>query len=245
MTGQNVQDREVLRRDTVSFGRRDGRRQGQYSRSPRPELARYVVTPDAGGRSTSLDPSWRLDSAAAFGRVAPLVVEIGSGTGEAALDYATAHPELDHLAVEVYRPGAARTVVQAGVRGIQNIRVLESDGRSLLATGLPAGSIVALHVYFPDPWPKARHHKRRLVDEDFVADAARALAPDGVLRLATDWEHYAQQMLAVGSACADLVNPYAAQGWAPRFERRPLTLFERKGVAARRRIYDLEFLRRS
>ena len=152
----------------------------------------------------------------------------------------------DVLAVEVYRPGASRTVLRAHAAGLPNVRVIEADGRALVATGLATGSVAGLHVYFPDPWPKTRHHKRRLVDAGFVADAARVLAPGGVLRLATDWEHYAQQMLEVGTACPDLVNPRAdvAGGWAPRCAGRPETLFERKGIAAGRTIYDLEFRRR-
>ncbi len=230
------------RRQVVSFGRRDGRRQGQYARTPDPSLSRYVVGAEAGERGASLDPSWRFDAAEAFGRVAPLVVEIGSGTGEATLAYAASHPELDHLAVEVYRPGASRTVIRAGAAGLTNVRVLESDGRALLATGLAPASVAALHVYFPDPWPKKRHHKRRLVDAGLTADVARVLAPGGVLRLATDWQHYSEQMLEVCSACPDLTNPYQAEGgWAPRFAGRPETLFERKGVAAGRIIRDLEF----
>lgn len=236
------------RRDVVSFGRRDGRRQGQYARAAAsdPALSRYVVTPDRGERSASLAPGWRFDAAAAFGRRAPLVVEIGSGTGEAALAYAARHPEVDLLAVEVYRPGASRTALRAGAAGLHNVRVLEADGRALVATGLATGSVAGLHVYFPDPWPKKRHHKRRLVDAGFVADAARVLAPGGVLRLATDWEHYAEAMLEVCSACPELVNPYAGEGgWAPRFAGRPETLFERKGVAAERVIRDLEFRRAS
>ncbi len=236
------------RRDVVSFGRRDGRRQGQYARAAAsdPAVSRYVVTPDRGERSASLAPGWRFDASAAFGRRAPLVVEIGSGTGEAALAYAGQHLDRDVLAVEVYRPGASRTVLRAHAAGLPNVRVIEADGRALVATGLATGSVAGLHVYFPDPWPKTRHHKRRLVDAGFVADAARVLAPGGVLRLATDWEHYAQQMLEVGTACPDLVNPRAdvAGGWAPRCAGRPETLFERKGIAAGRTIYDLEFRRR-
>lgn len=236
---------EWPQRQVVSFGRRDGRRKGQYARSADPALAGLVVVPERGEREASLDPSWLFDAAQVFGRVAPLVVELGTGTGEAALAYAAARPEYDHLAVEVYRPGASRTVIRAGAAGLSNLRVLEADGRALLASGLPAGSVAELHVYFPDPWPKKRHHKRRLVDAGFVADAARVLAPGGALRLATDWEPYAEQMLKVGSGCAELVNPFAGDGgWAPRFDGRPVTLFERKGVAAGRVIRDLEFRRR-
>ncbi len=233
------------RREIVSFGRRDGRRQGQYGRGYPPHLSRYVVTPDRGERSASLRPTWVLDAAAVFGRCAPLVVEIGSGTGESVLAHAAAHPDLDHLAVEVYRPGAARTIAGAGERGLRNVRVLEADARALISRGLAPGSVAALHVFFPDPWPKARHHKRRLVDAGFVADAARVLAPGGVLRLATDWEHYAEQMRDVAGACPDLVDGRAdASGWAPRFAGRPVTHFERKGLAAGRLVRDLEFVRR-
>lgn len=235
---------EWPRRDVVSFGRRDGRRQGRFAREYPPELACFVVEPRRADRAASLHPQWVFDAAAAFGRRGPLVVEIGSGTGEAVLAAAKAHPEVDHLAVEVYRPGAARTVARAGTEAVHNVRVLEADARALVATGLARESVAEVRVFFPDPWPKARHHKRRLVDAGFVADAARALAPGGVLRMATDWEHYAHQMLTVATDCPALVNAHPdPPGWAPRFEGRVVTTFERKGVGAGRRIHDLEFVR--
>lgn len=233
------------RRQVVSFGRRDGRRQGQYARAYLPELARFVIEPPRGERSASLADGWVFDASAAFERDAPLVVEIGSGTGEAVLHHAAENPHLNHLAVEVYRPGASRTVAQAGVRGLQNVRVLEADAAELVGGALAPGSVAALHVFFPDPWPKARHHKRRLVDAWFVAQVARALEPGGVLRMATDWEHYAHQMLQVAAGCGHLRNAYPARdgGWAPRYSGRPLTTFERKGLAAGRTIHDVEFVR--
>lgn len=244
MSAQNCVDKERWpRREVVSFGRRDGRRQGQHARGYPPELEWLVVHPERADRAASLAPSWRLDTPVVFGRSAPLIVEIGSGTGESVVAHAAAHQEADHLAVEVYRPGAAHTVVQAGARGLSNLRVLEADAAALVRGALPAGSVAAVHVFFPDPWPKARHHKRRLVDAAFVADVAAALAPGGVLRMATDWEHYAHQMREVARACSDLRDAHP-DGWAPRFDGRPLTTFERKGQAAGRVIHDLTFERR-
>ncbi|WP_169798522.1 tRNA (guanosine(46)-N7)-methyltransferase TrmB [Piscicoccus intestinalis] len=241
---------EWPRREVVSFGRRDGRRRGRFARQYPPHLDRLVIVPSRGERAASLAPGWVFDAPEAFGRDAPLVVEIGSGTGEAVLASARARPDVDHLAVEVYRPGAARTVARAGAAGLTNVRVIEADARALVAGGLAEGSVAEVRVFFPDPWPKARHHKRRLVDEAFVADATRVLSPGGVLRLATDWEHYAHQMRRVADACPALESATPPQsggepGWARRFAGRPETTFERKGLRAGRRIYDLEYRRRA
>lgn len=229
----------LLRREVVSFARRDGRASAQVTRAFEPPLDRFVVRPARDERSTSLAAGWRLDAPAEFGRVAPLVVEIGSGTGESVLAAARAHPEADHLAVEVYRPGAARTILAADRLGLTNLRVLEGDARALLATGLPAGSVDEIRVFFPDPWPKARHHKRRLVQPDMLADAARALRPGGRLRLATDWADYAEHMREA------LARVEAFEGGpGPRFAERPLTRYERKAVAAGRTVVDLDLVRR-
>ncbi len=236
-----------LRREVVSFARRDGRGHRGIARAWSARHEELLVHPVRGHWDTSLDPAWRFDPLTAFGRSAPLVVEIGSGAGEVVLASAAAHPERDHLAVEVYRPGATTTVLRADRRGLTNVLVLQADAAALLRAGLAPDSVAECWVFFPDPWPKGRHRKRRLVNEVMVADVARALVPGGALRLSTDWEDYATQMLAATSGCPQLANPYthtASGGFAPRWEGRVPTRFERKGRAAGRRVVDLELRRR-
>ncbi|MDO5629862.1 MAG: tRNA (guanosine(46)-N7)-methyltransferase TrmB [Mobilicoccus sp.] len=236
-----------LRREVVSFARRDGRLSHRHQQAWDAHHARYLVQPDRGHRDTSISPDWVFDPAAAFGRVAPLVVEVGTGDGESILAAAQANPEQNFLAVEVYRPGLARTIVGAADADLDNLRILAADARALVETGLAPESVAEMRVFFADPWPKARHHKRRLVDARFVAAVARVLAPGGVLRLATDWADYAEQMAAVCEAseleCDHPVEGGTPARWARRFEGRIVTRYERKGVAAGRVIRDLTFRR--
>lgn len=233
--------RERIRREVVSFARRDGRLSHRHQQAWDAHHARYVVAPERDARATSLAPGWHLDAAALFGRTAPLVVEIGSGDGEAVLASAQAHPEVDHLAVEVYRPGLARTIVAAERAALDNLLVLPADARAVIASALPPESVREVRVFFPDPWPKARHHKRRLVDEAFVTAVTRVLEPGGVLRLATDWPDYAEVMRAVCEAAPGLVSRHPGSPWGPRFDGRVLTRYERKGTDLGRDIRDLAF----
>jgi tRNA (guanine-N7-)-methyltransferase len=168
-----------------------------------------------------------------FGRRAPLVLEVGSGHGAAALGYAAAHPGHDVLAVEVHLPGMARMVAAAEERGIPNLRVHRGDAVPFLAERVPDGALAALHLFFPDPWPKKRHAKRRFVSPHTLGLVGRALAPDGLLRLATDIDGYA----------AHARRALAAAGWvvevADRPAWRPVEGFEAKGLAAGRTVTDL------
>ncbi|MBW3086181.1 tRNA (guanine-N(7)-)-methyltransferase [Austwickia sp. TVS 96-490-7B] len=230
-----------IRREVVSFARRDGRVRPHIAKAWGAEHEDWMVHPVRCDRDASLDPAWKVDQQEIFGRRAPLVVEIGSGTGDAVLAAAQAHPDIDHLAVEVYRPGAATTVIRAHRGGLTNLRVLPADAAELLRTALADGQVQEVRIFFPDPWPKARHHKRRLVNDDTITQVVRVLAPGGILRLATDWADYADQMLTVTESCAQLTNPYG--GFAPRWEGRPQTKFERKGLAAGRTSFDLELRR--
>ena len=203
---------------------------------------------------TSVDPSFRLDREEVFGRTAPLVVEVGSGLGEALVAHAAAHPELDHLAVEVYKPGIADLLLKASQAGVTNVRVAQANAPEVLETMLAPGSVHELWVFFPDPWHKTRHHKRRLVSPRFAELAARVLEHGGVWRLATDWQEYAVVMREVLDAAqtefenlhpgprADDVHP--DRGWAPRWEGRVLTSFERKATEAGRTPRDLTYRRR-
>ncbi|MFR9730499.1 tRNA (guanosine(46)-N7)-methyltransferase TrmB [Saccharopolyspora sp. MS10] len=198
------------------------------------------------GDSVDALPEGPLDAAAWFGRRAPLVLEIGSGMGETTARLAAADPEVDHLAVEVYKPGLAQLLLRAEHLELSNLRLLRGDAVVLLREHVVPGSLAGVRIFFPDPWPKKRHHKRRLVQQGTVELIASRLAPGGYLHLATDWENYAEQMMAVCSAVPELRNRYADQpgGWAPRPDWRPVTKFESRAHEEGRGIHDLLFERR-
>jgi tRNA (guanine-N7-)-methyltransferase len=240
-----------FRTKPVSFVRRSGRLTDKQKRLWAERHGDYLVDVPRAVARTSVDPGFVLDAAAVFGRTAPLVVEIGSGLGDAVVEAAATDPGRGYLAVEVYQPGLAHTIARAeragatrGQKGLPNLRLVQANAAELLETTLPAGSVDELWVFFPDPWHKARHHKRRLVTAEFAALAARVLRPGGTLRLATDWAEYAEQMIEVLDANEDLANAHGPGGLAPRFERRVLTGFERKAHQAGRGIADLEYVRR-
>lgn len=174
-----------------------------------------------------------------FGREAPLIVEIGPGVGEATAALAAQRPDHDILALEVWRPGVAAGLGRLGEAGVGNVRYCSVDAVWFLTELVPAGGLDELWSFFPDPWPKKRHHKRRLVTPGFAALAASRLRPGGCWRLATDWAEYAEQMREVLDA-----EPALSGGVVPRWEDRPVTKFERKGVAAGRDITDLRYVRR-
>lgn len=184
------------------------------------------------------------DPSAWFGRTVPLVLEIGSGTGESTAAQAAAAPDTDHLAVEVFEPGLAQLLMRIGEAGLTNLRLLRGDAVDLMGERVPPGSLAAIRIFFPDPWPKRRHHKRRLVQPEFAALAASRLAIGGLLHLATDWADYAAQMRAVGTAEPLLENVTdAPDGWTPRPPWRPVTKFERRARAEGREVRDLLFRR--
>lgn len=190
----------------------------------------------------SATPGARVRTDILFGRRAPMVLEIGSGMGEATIAMAAADPGRDYLAVEVHLAGIANLLRQVERAGLGNVRVARGDALRLLRDGLAPDSLDAVHVFFPDPWPKARHQKRRLIQPSHVALLRSRLAPGGTLHCATDWAEYAETMLATLDADPELVNAYP--GFAPRPAHRPLTGFERRGLAAGRQIFDLIFQRR-
>ena len=183
-----------------------------------------------------------LDAAALFGRSAPLVLEIGFGMGETTAQIAAAHPELDFLAIDVHVPGVGGLLklIEAGQLG--NLRVMRHDAVEVVRTMLSPGQLHGVHVYFPDPWPKARHHKRRLLQAPFVALLASRLQAGGYFHCATDWEPYAEQMLEVLGGEAQLHN--TATAFAERPAWRPATKFERRGLRLGHGVWDLLFRRR-
>lgn len=178
-----------------------------------------------------------------FGRSAPTVLEIGFGMGDSTAAVAAAHPGTDYLGVEVYPAGIGSLLRQVAERSLSNVRVIAHDAFEVVRDMIAPGTLAGVHVWFPDPWPKARHHKRRLIQAPFTALLASRLAPGGYLHCATDWEPYAQQMLEVLSAEPLLAN--SGEGWAPRPQARPLTKFERRGLARGHEVRDLLFVRRA
>jgi tRNA (guanine-N7-)-methyltransferase len=184
-----------------------------------------------------------LDLPALFGRAAPRMLEIGFGAGEALLEFASAHPEIDCIGVEVHRPGVGRLLLGAEAATLSNLRVICHDAVEVLQHQLSPASIALVHIFFPDPWPKKRHHKRRLIQPAFVELLAQVIAPDGTLRLATDWEPYAQHMREVIDASPAFANIAADAGFVARSAERTLTRFERRGQRLGHGVWDLEYRR--
>ncbi|MGN7800669.1 tRNA (guanosine(46)-N7)-methyltransferase TrmB [Leifsonia sp. 22587] len=182
-----------------------------------------------------------LDLDAAFGRTAPRVVEIGFGNGENLLTLAERHPERDFLGIEVHGAGIGRVLGAIRDRGLTNIRIIRHDAVEVFNGGIAPASIDEILIFFPDPWPKARHHRRRLVQPEVARLLVRALHPEGVLRLATDWEPYAEHMVEVLDAEPGLVNLAGEEHFVPRPDDRPVTKFERRGERLGHAIFDLAY----
>lgn len=182
-----------------------------------------------------------LDFAASFGRTAPTILEIGCGMGETTAAIAAAHPQHNFIGIEVHAPGVGSLLKEIATRELSNLRVIRHDAVEVLRDMIPPASLTGIHIYFPDPWPKKRHHKRRLIQPPLVHELALRLIPGGYLHCATDWEEYAYQMLEVLSAEPLLRN--SAQGFAPRPAWRPQTKFETRGLRLGHGVWDVVFLR--
>ncbi len=183
-----------------------------------------------------------VDWPAVFGRDAPRVLEIGFGMGQATAAIAQAMPGTDFIGVEVHTPGVGALLKLIGEQGIGNIRIVQHDAVEVLEHMIQPGSLAGVHVFFPDPWHKKKHNKRRLIQPAFVAQLCSRLAPGGHLHCATDWQPYAEQMLEVLSAEPLLAN--TADGYAPKPDYRPLTKFENRGLKLGHGVWDLVFTRR-
>ena len=183
-----------------------------------------------------------LDLAATFGRDAPCVLEIGYGMGQATAQIAAALPDTNFIAIEVHPPGVGALLKLIGEQGLSNLRLIRHDAVEVLAQMIAPASLAGVHVFFPDPWHKLRHHKRRLIQPAFVAALVTRLAPGGRLHCATDWQPYAEQMLEVLSAEPQLSN-CAVKGYAPRPDYRPLTKFEARGLQLGHGVWDVVFKR--
>ncbi|GII99527.1 tRNA (guanine-N7-)-methyltransferase [Sediminihabitans luteus] len=236
-------DQPAFRTTPVSFVRRSGRMNVRQQEAWDTRRDEFVVEVPRLAARTSVDPRWSFDPEASFGRRAPLVVEVGSGQGEAVVAAAAATPERDFLALEVYTPGLGQTVYRSIRAGLTNVRLMQANAPEVLEHALAPGSVDELWVFFPDPWHKARHTKRRLVAPPFVELAARALRPGGTWRLATDWAEYAEQMIEVVEASSAFTNAHGPGAHAPRFEGRVLTGFENKAAKAGRDVVDLTYVR--
>lgn len=184
-----------------------------------------------------------VDWSAAFGRTAPRILEIGFGMGGATAQIAQALPDHDFIGVEVHTPGVGALLRLIGEQGLTNLRIVQHDAVEVLERMVAPDSLAGVHVFFPDPWHKKRHHKRRLIQPPFVRLLASRLAPGGYLHCATDWQPYAEQMLEVLGAEPSLRN--RAEGYAPRPDYRPLTKFEQRGLRLGHGVWDLVFERRS
>ena len=185
-----------------------------------------------------------VDWSRAFGRTAPLFVEIGFGMGHALLATARAHPDWNCLGIEVYRPGIGAVLNALEAEQLANVRIVEGDARAVLADMMTEGALERVAVYFPDPWPKSKHHKRRLINVEFVALVASRLRPGGEFHLATDWQDYAEEMRAVLDAEPALENLAGVGAFAARDAERPTTRFEARGVRLGHAVWDFAYRRR-
>jgi len=210
-------------------------RQGRITDAQR--LAHERLMPRFGLAFTPTPP----DLDAVFGRRAPRVLEIGFGMGDTTAAIAAAHPEIDYLAVEVHSPGVGSLLRKLDEMGLTNVRIVQHDAVEVVEHMLAPDSLAGVHVYFPDPWPKKRHHKRRLLQPEFVALLTTRLAPGGYLHVATDWVEYADAVLETLAATPGLTN--TAAGFAPRPEHRPLTKFEQRGLKLGHEVRDIVFRR--
>lgn len=182
-----------------------------------------------------------LDLDHVFGRQAPKILEIGFGMGESTAAIAQSHPENDYLGIEVHTPGVGSLLNQIEQLELMNLRIIQHDAVAVLQHMLPAACLNGIHIFFPDPWPKARHHKRRLIQPALIARLCQHLKPGGYIHVATDWEDYAVHILQVLQSEPQLGNTVA--DYAPRPEYRPLTKFEQRGLKLGHAVWDLIFVR--
>ena len=232
-TGTDIPDTGAPRREIKSYVLRGGRMTVAQARGVEEVFPRLGLELAQG----------LLDLNVLFGREAPRVVEIGFGMGGSLLEQAMAHPETDFIGIEVHVAGVGKLLDEADKAGLTNLRVFREDALRVLDDALPAGSIDTLQLFFPDPWPKKKHHKRRIVQPEFLERVARVLKPDGRFHMATDWEAYAEHMAEVMEASPLFANT-APEGsvYVPRPEFRPLTKFEQRGERLGHGVWDLIYV---
>ena len=221
-----------LHRPVRSYVLRQGRVTGAQRRAHDEMMPRF-------GAAYSRE---RLDLDALFGRAAPKILEIGFGMGETTARVAADHPGNDYLGIEVHTPGVGSLLKRAAELGVGNLRVIQHDAVEVIEHMIALESLDGVHIFFPDPWPKNRHHKRRLIQPPFIALLASRMKAGAYVHVATDWEDYARQVLEVLSNEPKLAN--SAEGYAPRPAYRPLTKFESRGLKLGHSVWDILFLRR-
>ncbi|MCC5880079.1 MAG: tRNA (guanosine(46)-N7)-methyltransferase TrmB [Idiomarina sp.] len=203
------------------------------------------------GQAAALERQWpvmglvhqptEIDFSQSFGRTAPLVLEIGFGMGHSLVEMAQKDPESNYIGIEVHGPGVGACLMEAEALGVTNLRVIQHDAVEILEDCVADGSLSKVQIFFPDPWHKKRHHKRRLVRPDFVQLLQRKLADGGILHLATDWENYAEHMLEVMHAESGWQNLSETNDYIPRPDSRPLTKFEKRGHRLGHGVWDMQF----
>ncbi|BAO43411.1 tRNA (guanosine(46)-N7)-methyltransferase TrmB [Thiolapillus brandeum] len=187
-----------------------------------------------------------LDPAALFGNHNPVWLEIGFGNGESLAQMAQNFPERNFLGIEVHTPGVGHLLLRLGEQGITNVRIMHHDAMEILEQSLAEASLEGVQLFFPDPWHKKKHHKRRIVRPDFVTTMGRLIAPGGIFHAATDWEDYAEQIMTLFSAREDLFDNLAGAGnYSPRPDTRPITKFEQRGQRLGHGVWDLLFRRKA
>lgn len=216
-----------------SFVKREGRMSAAQSRALSELLPIYGV-----------DTRSPIDMDKLFGRQAPRYIEIGFGMGTSLIEMAETHPDRDYLGIEVHRPGVGSLLAKVQEKELSNLRVINDDAVTVLTKLIPADSVDGVMLFFPDPWPKKKHHKRRILQSGFIDSVRRCLKIGGVFHLATDWEDYAEQMLESLNATDGFRNSADDQGYADRGER-PLTKYEHRGLRLGHQVHDLIFIKQT
>jgi tRNA (guanine-N7-)-methyltransferase len=188
-----------------------------------------------------LDPEADYDFARVFGHAAPLIIEIGFGNGESLAKMAAANPDTDYIGIEVHKPGVGHLMMLLDQQGLNNVRIYCHDAIEIIEHKIADNSLAGVHLFFPDPWPKKKHHKRRIVRPDFVELLVRKLKTGGYFHTATDWQNYAETMLTILSADSSINNASPAGDYCGRPEYRPLTKFEQRGLRLGHGVWDLIF----
>ena len=213
-----------------SFIRRQGRATAGQKNALETNWDKYCLNPDK-----------TYDFTKVFERKAPLIVEIGFGNGSSLAEMAEANPDFDYIGIEVHRPGVGHLMMLLEQKSLQNVRIYHHDAIEILEQKIPDNTLTGVHLFFPDPWQKRRHHKRRIVRPSFVALLNKKLKTGGYFHTATDWEHYAKDMLTILSSASGLSNTSKNNTYCQRPEYRPLTKFESRGLRLGHDVWDLIF----
>lgn len=225
---------EAPKRRIKSFVKRTGRMTDLQRQAYKENWQKFGLSRETGA----------FDAKASFANEQPVILEIGFGMGGSLAEMALKSPDKNYLGIEVHSPGIGKLLSLVSEQGSDNVRVYEDDAVEVLKQCVADNSLAGVQIYFPDPWHKKRHNKRRLIQPEFLALLIQKLKPEAVIHLATDWEHYAEQMMEVLSANSDIANMIGEQEYAPRPDWRPETKFERRGARLGHGVWDLLFKKR-